>query len=64
MVGSANAVGISLIAITDVKMVIDSKAVNNLLLKFIHKINYNIRFSIHHFLGVQRHFSLYMKMVI
>ena len=52
MVGSANAVGISLIAITDVKMVIDSNAVNNVLFNDIHKINFNLRFSLQRFLRV------------
>ena len=46
----------SLIAITDVKMVIDSKAVSDDLFNDINKMNYNIRFSIHHFPGLNRLF--------
>ena len=56
---SENADGMSLIAITDVKMVIDSKAASVVcLFNDIHKMNYNIRFLIYHFLGLNRLFLL------
>ena len=45
----------SLITTKDVKMVIDSQAVSDVFLfNDIHKMDYNIRFLIHHFLGLNR----------